>query len=111
MALCVTVVFSPNARVVREVSLTLEDGSCVAHALEASGLVGTGSGRAGATSPVGVWGRLADAGQKLRDLDRVEIYRPLTVDPKLARRARFVRQGARTTGLFARKRPGAKAGY
>ncbi len=111
MVIRVKVVFSPIARVVREVSLKLEDGSCVADALEASGLVGDGTGCASATSPVGVWGRLADAGQILRDLDRVEIYRSLTVDPKLARRARFVKQGARTAGLFARKRPGAKAGY
>jgi len=43
--------------------------------------------------------------------DRLEVYRPLTVDPKVARRARFVRQGAKTAGLFANKRPGAKAGY
>jgi putative ubiquitin-RnfH superfamily antitoxin RatB of RatAB toxin-antitoxin module len=41
----------------------------------------------------------------------VEIYRPLRVDPKVARRERFVKQGARTAGLFVKKRPGAKAGY
>ncbi len=44
-------------------------------------------------------------------LDRLEIYRPLTVDPKVARRERFSRQGARTTGLFARRRAGGKSGY
>ena len=43
--------------------------------------------------------------------DRVEVYRALKVDPKVARRERFAKQGARTTGLFASKRPGAKAGY
>ena len=43
--------------------------------------------------------------------DRVEIYRPLQVDPKVARRERFRKQGARTAGLFAHKRAGAKAGY
>ena len=47
----------------------------------------------------------------VRPGDRVEIYRPLKVDPKVARRERFVRQGARATGLFARRRPGGKAGY
>jgi putative ubiquitin-RnfH superfamily antitoxin RatB of RatAB toxin-antitoxin module len=47
----------------------------------------------------------------LVDGDRLEVYRPLTVDPKVARRQRFVRQGAKTAGLFAKKRPGAKAGY
>jgi hypothetical protein len=40
--------------------------------------------------------------------DRVEIYRPLQVDPKVARRERFASQGARTTGLFARRAPGAR---
>jgi len=47
----------------------------------------------------------------LRAGDRLEIYRPLRVDPKVARRERFAKQGARTTGLFARQRPGAKTGY
>ena len=49
--------------------------------------------------------------QLLHDGDRLELYRPLTVDPKVARRERFARQGARTTGLFARQRPGSKPGY
>ncbi|MGH8819682.1 MAG: RnfH family protein, partial [Rhodoferax sp.] len=31
--------------------------------------------------------------------------------PKVARRERFRKQGARTAGLFAKKRPGAKPGY
>ena len=44
----------------------------------------------------------------LRDGDRVEIYRPLRVDPKVARRERFRKQGARAAGLFAQRRPGAK---
>jgi putative ubiquitin-RnfH superfamily antitoxin RatB of RatAB toxin-antitoxin module len=47
----------------------------------------------------------------LRDQDRIEVYRPLLVDPKVARRERFVKQGARGAGLFAKKRQGAKAGY
>ena len=61
--------------------------------------------------PAGLWGRSAPLTQALRDGDRVELYRPLTVDPKVARRERFARQGARTTGLFARRRPGGKSGY
>jgi uncharacterized protein len=39
------------------------------------------------------------------------VYRPLLVDPKVARRERFRTQGARAAGLFAKKRPGAKPGY
>jgi putative ubiquitin-RnfH superfamily antitoxin RatB of RatAB toxin-antitoxin module len=60
---------------------------------------------------VGVWGRRATPGQLLREGDRVEVCRPLLVDPKVARRERFQRQGARATGLFARRRPGGKQGY
>jgi uncharacterized protein len=29
----------------------------------------------------------------------------------VARRERFAKQGARTSGLFAKRRPGGKAGY
>jgi sulfur carrier protein len=58
-----------------------------------------------------VWGRRVPLDTPLRDGDRVEVYRPLRVDPKVARRERFVRQGARSTGLFAQRRPGAKQGY
>ena len=60
---------------------------------------------------IGVWGKPVPADRVLVEGDRLEVYRPLTVDPKMARRARFVRQGAKTAGLFAKKRPGAKAGY
>ena len=60
---------------------------------------------------VSVWGRKAPPDQPLRDRDRVEVWRPLRVDPKLARRERFGEQGARAAGLFARRRPGAKPGY
>jgi putative ubiquitin-RnfH superfamily antitoxin RatB of RatAB toxin-antitoxin module len=59
----------------------------------------------------GVWGRKAPLDQLLREQDRVEVYRPLRVDPKVARRERFARQGSRGAGLFVKKRVGAKAGY
>jgi putative ubiquitin-RnfH superfamily antitoxin RatB of RatAB toxin-antitoxin module len=41
--------------------------------------------------PVGIFGRLASPEQKLRDGDRVELYRPLAEDPKDARRRRVSR--------------------
>ena len=59
----------------------------------------------------GIWGRVVEKTTVLQHQDRVEVYRALKVDPKVARRERFAKQGARTTGLFASKRPGAKAGY
>ena len=60
---------------------------------------------------LGVWGRRITQDQPLREGDRLEVYRSLRVDPKVARRERFVGQGARGTGLFARRKPGSKAGY
>jgi len=107
----VTVAFSPGPRVVQEVELVLQQGATVGQALAASGWAGPVDGLSDGAFMLGVWGRKARLDQVLRDRDRVEIYRALTVDPKAARRARFVKQGARATGLFARKRAGAKAGY
>jgi putative ubiquitin-RnfH superfamily antitoxin RatB of RatAB toxin-antitoxin module len=60
---------------------------------------------------VGVWGRKAPLDRPLEERDRIELWRPLRVDPKLARRERFGQQGARSAGLFAKRRPGGKAGY
>jgi putative ubiquitin-RnfH superfamily antitoxin RatB of RatAB toxin-antitoxin module len=77
----------------------------------ASGLAASCPGLDLANSEAGVWGRKAAPGQLLKAGDRVEVYRPLQVDPKLARRERFLRQGARGTGLFARRQAGRKAGY
>lgn len=103
----VTVIYSPQPRTVHEVEVVLPVGATVRQAIEASGLH-TQFPEAGLESAVaGVWGRKADPGQRLREQDRVEIYRPLKVDPKLARRERFRKQGARAAGLFARKRKGA----
>jgi len=52
---------------------------------------------------VSIWGRHAEVTSVLKDGDRVELTRPLRVDPKVARRERFQRQGVRTAGLFARR--------
>ena len=41
----------------------------------------------------------------------VKAYRGLRVDPMVARHERFKKQGARSAGLFAKRRPGAKPGY
>ena len=58
-----------------------------------------------------IWGKPASLDHMLKEDDRVEWLRDLRVDPKVARRERFKRQGQRNTGLFANKRLGAKAGY
>lgn len=107
----VTVVYSPAPRQVFEREAVLPAGARVQDALAASGLQTAFPDVDVSAGHVGIWGRKADARRPLVDGDRVEIYRALLVDPKVARRERFARQGARATGLFAKKRSGAKAGY
>lgn len=102
--LCVEVVFSREAGQTQEWTLRLPPGARLQDALRAVGLEGS-------ACATGVWGRRAERDQLLREGDRVELYRPLLVDPKVARRERFARQGARGAGLFSRQRPGGKAGY
>ena len=58
-----------------------------------------------------VWGKPVESTLTLQDGDRLEVLRPLRVDPKVARRERFQKQGAKTAGLFAKRRAGAKPGY
>lgn len=107
----VTVLYSPQRRAVHEWAVRLAAGATVLQALDASGLRAALADVDLRSAVVGVWGRKARLEQALRDHDRVEIYRPLKVDPKLARRERFRKQGSRAAGLFARKRSGAKPGY
>jgi putative ubiquitin-RnfH superfamily antitoxin RatB of RatAB toxin-antitoxin module len=107
----VTVMYSPVARQVTEVSLRMSAPSRVLDALQQSGLLAQFPEIDRCDSAIGIWGRKAILDDLLRDQDRIEVYRPLRVDPKVARRERFVKQGARGAGLFAKKRLGAKAGY
>jgi uncharacterized protein len=102
-AVRVTVLYSPGPRDVREWQVALPAGSTVADAIAASSLRSEFPLLDFAALTIGVWGRKAPATQAVRDRDRIELYRPLLVDPKAARRERFRRQGARAAGLFARK--------
>lgn len=104
----ITLVYSPAPRQVLEKVLELPKGSTVQDALKAADFEDLALD---ATHSMGLWGKKTTPTHVLRDLDRIEIYRPLKVDPKVARRERFQSQGARTTGLFAKQRVGAKAGY
>lgn len=110
----VTVIHCPGPREVRELELTLPEGSTVAHALAQTAWFAqdeAGSPIVPAELTLGLWGRKTTLGHALRDGDRLEIHRPLQVDPKVARRERFNQQGAKTAGLFAKRRAGAKSGY
>jgi len=67
------------------VALDLAPGSTVLDAIRASGMLHAEFGR------VGVWGRPVSTETLLREHDRVEIYRPLTADPREIRRTRAVK--------------------
>ena len=87
--IAVTVVSSPAPGEVQQRDLKLPLGACIRDALMNSGLT---TGGAGEPWKVGVWGQLRPLDHVLRDRDRIEIYRPLRVDPKDARRLRHRQQ-------------------
>jgi putative ubiquitin-RnfH superfamily antitoxin RatB of RatAB toxin-antitoxin module len=69
----------------RLVSLLVPTGACVGHAIQASGLLGEFPEIDLSQAKVGIFGSVCDLGQLLKPGDRVEIYRPLVLDPKAAR--------------------------
>lgn len=107
----VTVLYSPAPRQVLEWRVQLAEGATVRDALLASGWPAACPQQDVVHADVGIWGRRCGLQDAVREGDRVEVYRPLRVDPKVARRERFRGQGARAAGLFAQRRPGAKPGY
>ncbi|MGE5385807.1 MAG: RnfH family protein [Betaproteobacteria bacterium] len=70
------------------ISVALPAGSTVAQAIEASGLLSKYPEIDLGKNKVGIFGKLGKPDTALRDLDRVEIYRPLIADPKLVRKQR-----------------------
>lgn len=70
-------------------AVTLPVGATVAEAVAASGLVSEWPGIEVADDRLGVFGRRVTSRQLLCDGDRVEVYRPLAMDPKDARRRRI----------------------
>ena len=92
----VSVAFSPCAGEVDVVELLLPPGATVADALQQSGMQVRHPTHALDKLPVGIWGAFCERTALLRDRDRVEVYRPLQVDPKEARRQRQrVQRGSR----------------
>lgn len=118
--IAVTLCWSLQPRQVQELFLHVPMGSTVETVVDAALLqlgqtpdtAGTAAqwGQLKFLSP-GIWGRKAQWDAQVNDGDRVELYRALKVDPKVARRQRFKRQGKGRTGLFANRKRGAAAGY
>ena len=110
-ALDITLVYAPAPRTVFETTVQVAPGQTIAQCLNQAGWLQRFPEIVNTPLTLGIWGRKAQADTVLRAGDRVEVYRDLRVDPKVARRERFVGQGARSAGLFSRRRPGAKPGY
>lgn len=68
------------------IAVTLPAGATVAEAIESSGIAGEFPQLDLANYQVGIWGRIVEPGRGLKDGDRIEIYRPLVIDPREARR-------------------------
>jgi uncharacterized protein len=74
-------------------ALRVAPGSTIADALAAAAADPDFFGVDLANAPVGIFGRVARRDQPLKDGDRIEIYRPLMEEPKLARRKRLSKSG------------------
>jgi len=69
-------------------SVTLPEGATVEDAIRRSGVLETFPTIDLAVNKVGIFSKLVKLDEKVRDRDRVEIYRPLIADPKEVRRKR-----------------------
>ena len=92
----VAVAWSPDAGAAFELRLELTHGATALDAIRASGLLEGEAGIDISTQPVGIWGRVRALDAVLADGDRVEVYRPLVINPKEARRLRAQRASKRS---------------
>lgn len=84
-------------------TVTLEPGATLQDAIERSGIEQRFPDEGIAALPTGIWGRPAERARRLEEGDRVEIYRPLEIDPRDARR-RLARAGeTMTTGKVCKR--------
>lgn len=70
------------------IDVDLPDGATVRDAIDASGVLARHPDIDLATQKTGIFGKLVPLDAPVAEHDRVEIYRPLIVDPKAARQRR-----------------------
>jgi len=68
--------------------LTVAAGQTVGQVIDESGIYVEFPNQGLETADVGVWGHSVERSHVVRDGDRIEIYRPLHMDPRDARRSR-----------------------
>lgn len=111
----IVLAYAPQPRQVHECHVDLPVGSTVQQVLQAAAWhqqfaeVGAWLEQAAQSDTAeelacGIWGKKCALNHVLQDGDRLELYRPLLVDPKMARRKRFNAQGSRGAGLFSLNR-------
>lgn len=102
----VEVVFAAHSRQVL-IALEVPSGSTVADVLAASTIDRRFPDFPIAEFAVGIWGRVVERDHEVRNGDRVEVYRPLQIDPRearrqLARAGKTMGQSSRDTGARSR---------
>lgn len=88
----VEIVYAEQRRSVVK-SLKVAPGTLIADALRLAALDEDFQGVDLLNATVGIYGSVARRDRPLQDGDRIEIYRPLAEEPKLARRKRASRSG------------------
>ncbi len=76
----------PDEQLILEIRVVTD--ATVEHAVRVSGILERFPEIDLRTNKVGIFGKLTSLSTRLRDQDRVEIYRPLIADPKQTRKQR-----------------------
>lgn len=97
----VLVAYSPRPREVDLIRLSLPAGTTLREALLSSGMLERHGLSLDVDLVAGVWMKVRPLDTVLREADRVEIWRPLKVDPKEARRQRYRKQKSEPSGRAA----------
>ena len=80
----------PDTQVILQ--LDVAEGTTLEQAIKSSGILEKFPEIDPDNSKVGIFGKIAKPDTVLRNLDRVEIYRPLIADPKESRRKRAAKK-------------------
>ena len=80
-------------------SIQVDEGATVAELISQSGIDQDFPDESIDDLAVGIWGKLVGRDHIVRDGDRIELYRPLQIDPREARRQRA--RAGRTMGTTA----------
>jgi uncharacterized protein len=91
--IAVEVVYASAPHQIERLPLQLPAGATARDALRASGLAGRLDDALLNSLVLGLSGRVCSPATVLREHDRLELLRPLQVDPKEARRLRYRRDG------------------